>query len=616
MMGLFRKRETRFLYPGAEIRSRSSATPRLDGEVSRVVEMGRTRLMVAACLFGLAFTVIGGRLVQLMALGEPGEPPVSTLADEPLETRMARADIVDRNGLVLATNLPTVHLYADTRQIPEKDRLRAIRLLPTLFPELTTEDLNRKLVPGRAFVNLRYNLTPIEQQAVNDLGIPGLNFQRAERRVYPAGRLVAHVVGATDVDGKGIAGLEKSFDARLVGDDTPLSLSLDLRVQHAVHQSLSEAIDLFEAVGGAALVMDVNTAEVLALVSLPDYEPERIGSTSEDARFNRATLGVFEMGSTFKLFNTAMGLTNGLKLTDSFDARNPIRIGGFTINDFHPEARWLSMPEVLMYSSNIGSARLATSVGTEKQRDFMKSLGLLDPIPFELPEVGKPLVPAHWREINTMTIAYGHGLSVTPLHTVTAAAALINGGLLRPPTLLARGPGDMPEARRVISEENSLKMRALMRLVVEGGSGRNADVKGYYVGGKTGSAEKQTAHGGYSKTSVRNSFLAAFPMTDPKYIVLVMLDEPKAVKGRKDAIPAGWDATPMAQRIVATGTYGYRTAGWNATPTAGLIVSQVAPLLGVAPHEENPLSVFDPKVIQDVGLKIPENGEGSTLAAR
>jgi cell division protein FtsI (penicillin-binding protein 3) len=594
-MGLFRSRQNRFLYPGAEIRSSSGTSPaRLDGETHRIVEMGRTRLMVAACLFGLAFTVIGGRLVQLMALGEPGEPPVATLADEPLETRMARADIVDREGLVLATNLPTVHLYADTRAIPEKDRLRAIRLLPTLFPELTTEDLAKKLVPGKAFVNLRYNLTPIEQQAVNDLGIPGLDFQRAERRVYPAGRLVAHVVGATDVDGNGIAGLEKAFDTRLSSQETPLRLSLDLRVQHVAHRALSDAVEHFKAIGGAALVMDANTSEVLAMVSLPDYEPEKIGSTDEDARFNRATLGVFEMGSTFKLFNTALGLENGMKLTDSFDARNPIHIGGFTINDFHAQAKWLTMPEVLMYSSNIGSARLATTVGTEKQKEFLGRMGLLDPIAFELPETGKPLTPSTWREINTMTIAYGHGLSVTPLHTITAAAALVNGGLLRSPTLLYRSSNEIPPGKRVLSAENSEKMRALMRLVVEGGSGRNADIKGYYVGGKTGSADKQNKTGGYAKNAVRTSFLAAFPMTDPKYIILVMLDDPKAVEG----------------------THGYRTAGWNATPTAGRVVAEVAPILGVAPHQEDPTLAFEPQVIQQVGLKLLEPSEGPTLAAQ
>ncbi|MCF8479531.1 MAG: penicillin-binding protein 2 [Rhodospirillum sp.] len=595
MMGLFQSRRNRFVYPGAEIRSSTGGSPaRLDGENHRIVEMGRTRLMVAACLFGLAFTVIGGRLVELMALGEPGEPPVATLADEPLETRMARADIVDRDGLVLATNLPTVHLYADTRAIPEKDRLRAIGLLPTLFPELTTEELNNKLVPGKAFVNLRYNLTPIEQQAVNDLGIPGLNFERAERRVYPAGRLVAHVVGATDVDGNGIAGLEKAFDARLTGEDIPLRLSLDLRVQHVAHRALSDSIDHFKAVGGTALVMDVNTAEVLALVSLPDYEPEKIGSTGEDARFNQATLGVFEMGSTFKLFNSALGLENGMQLTDSFDARHPIQIGGFTIHDFHAKGTWLTLPEILQYSSNIGSARLATTVGTEKQRAFLERLGLLDPVPFELPEVGRPLVPNPWREINTMTIAYGHGLAVTPLQTITAVSALVNGGLLRPPTLLRRAPRDIPPGKQVISAENSGKMRALMRLVVESGSGRNADVKGYYVGGKTGSADKLSKVGGYSNTAVRTSFIAVFPMTDPKYVVLVMLDDPKAVPG----------------------TSNLRTAGWNATPTAGRIVAEIAPILGVAPQEEDPTVAFDAQVIQQVGLRSLEPLEGPALATR
>ncbi|MBK1663969.1 penicillin-binding protein [Rhodospirillum rubrum] len=589
------RREKRFVYPGAEIRfDRAADRGRgadLEGVVHQGIETGRMRLMVAACLFGLAFSVIGGRLVQLMVLRGPGEPvAVVSAEDTPIETRMARADIVDRNGLVLATNLPTVNLYADTRAIPERDRLRAIAVLPTLFPELTVADLTSKMVPGRAFIYLRRNLTPSEQQSVNDLGIPGLHFERSERRVYPAGRLVAHVVGATDVDNNGIAGLEKAFESKLTSSDQPLRLSLDIRVQHAVHRALQDSIDHFQAIGGAALVMDVDTAEVVAMVSLPDYEPEKIGAASEDARFNRATLGVFEMGSTFKLFNTALALDAGLKLSDSFDARHPIRIARFTITDFHPEGRWLSIPEILMYSSNLGSARMAVAVGTDRQREFLGRMGLLDAIPFEIPEVGRPLVPNPWREINTMTISFGHGLSVTPLHLVTGVSALANGGLLRPPTLLLRSPETTPAGKQVLSAQNSTAMRALMRLVVEAGSGRNADVKGYYIGGKTGSAEKEGANGGYSKSAVRTSFVGVFPMTKPRYVVMAMLDDPKAVKG----------------------TYGYRTAGWNVTPTVGRMIAEVAPILGVQPVRGDPAVQFGPQLVQQVGLRFaePEGGRG------
>ncbi len=593
---LFRRRRV-FLYPGAEIRDgdhhATAHRVSMEGETSRMVETGRTRLMVAACVFGLVFSIIGGRLVQLMVVKGPDAEPAPVAAAEPLESRMGRADIVDRNGVVLATSLPTVNLFADARNIPERDRVRAAQALPMLFPDMDGLDVLGKLETRRAFIYLRRNLTPAQQKAVNDLGIPGLNFERAERRVYPAGRLVAHVVGATDIDNNGIAGLEQAFDDRLTDSADPLTLSLDLRVQHATHRALSDAIDHFQAVGGAAIVMDVRTAEVLSLVSLPDYEPEAIGEASADARFNRATLGVFEMGSTFKLINTALGLKEGYTLSDGFDASQPIKISRFTINDFHGEGRWLSIPEILMHSSNIGSARLAVAVGTEKQRAFMDSLGLLKPLDFELPEIGHPLVPQKWREINTMTIAFGHGMSVTPLHLTTAVSSLINGGILHSPTLLRRDPNLPLAGTRVLSEENSIRMRALMRLVVESGSGRNADVKGYFVGGKTGTAEKETASGGYSKSAVRSSFIAAFPMTDPRYAVLVMLDDPKAVKG----------------------TYGYATAGWNATPTAGRVIAEVAPILGVSPVAGPHPRQFEPALAKAVGLKIVEP-EGADLAAR
>ncbi|GEO81818.1 peptidoglycan D,D-transpeptidase FtsI family protein [Pararhodospirillum oryzae] len=598
MIGPFKTRRRPFAYPGEEIRltgDTPSPRPTREPDAStKGLETGRLRLLVTACLFGLAFSVITGRLVQLMVLSSTGTSTVATPSEAPpLEARMARADIVDRNGLVLATNLPTVNLVADTRAVPERDLMRAIRVLPTLFPDLTSEELADRLVPGRAFVYLRRNLTPIEQQAVNDLGIPGLHFERAERRVYPAGRLVAHVVGATDIDNQGIAGIEDAFDDRLSSSEKPLRLSIDLRLQHAAHQVLSDAIDHFEAIGGAALVMDVHTAEVLAMVSLPDYEPEKIGEASEDARFNRATLGVYELGSVFKVFNTALALDAGLPLTDTFDAAKPIRIARFTITDFHPERRALSIPEILMHSSNIGSARMAMVVGPERQQAFLKRMGLLDPIPFELPEVGRPLVPQVWRDINAMTISFGHGLSVTPLHLITGVSALINGGTLHPPTLLKTDPATMPPGQKVFSEQNSMRLRAMMRLVVEGGSGRNADVEGYYVGGKTGSAEKQLKGGGYAKDSVLTSFIAGFPISDPQYVVLVILDDPKAVKG----------------------TYGFRTAGWNATPAAGRLIAEVAPLLGVTPTHHSPEGHFDATVIRQVGLKV-EDGEDKHLAAR
>lgn len=549
---------------------------------ARPIDVGRTRLLVTAGFLSLGFMIVSVRLASLM-MGTPEdvrEPVVADTAAPVGKMRVSRADITDRNGLVLATNLPTVNLYADTRGVPKQELDRAIRELPALFPDLKAATLETELRPGRAFVYLRRNLTPLEQQRVNDLGIPGLNFQRAERRVYPAGRLVTHVVGATDIDNQGIAGIEKSFDTWLASSEEPLTLSLDLRIQHVTRRVLSDAVTHFRAQGASAVVMDVNTGEILAMVSLPDFEPEQIGRAREEERFNRVTLGVYELGSVFKVVNTAMALESGVSLNAQFDASAPIKIGGFTISDYKGKYRTLSIPEIMMYSSNIGSARMAMTVGTGYQQQFLKKIGLLDPIRFELPESGRPLVPAHWRDISTMTVAYGHGLSVTPLHLASAISSIVNGGVILPPTLMKADTSKPSVGTRIISPENSLKMRALMRLVVESGSGKNANIPGYYVGGKTGTADKQVGRS-YAKNAVLASFVGVFPMTEPRYIVLVSLDDPQPVEG----------------------TYGYRTAGWNAAPTAGRMIAEFAPILGVAPIYETPEGHFAPNLIQTVGLK-------------
>ncbi|WP_299440801.1 penicillin-binding protein 2 [uncultured Rhodospira sp.] len=571
MLDLLHSRRQRgaFLYPGAEIRAPDDARRgraervSMEGQIKAAVEVGRFRLAITAGVFALAFCVIAVRLVDLMALnGGEAAARMAAGGGAPVEAVVQRGDILDRNGEILATNLPTVNLYADATKVLDPDETAA-RLVKVL-PDIPFETARRKLASGLTFTYLRRNLTPLEMDQVNRLGLPGLDFEPAERRVYPHGRLAAHVLGATDVDNRGIAGIERAFDARLGEDNRSVRLSLDIRVQHAVHDVLSQAVDRFRAIAGAAVVADVRTGEILALVSLPDYDPAGYGQAAKDARFNRATLGVFEMGSTFKLLNTALGLEEGgLRLSDGFDASEPLRMAGYTIRDYHPENRWLSIPEILVHSSNIGSARLALSVGGPAQKAFLDRLGLLSPLSIELPEAGEPLVPDPWRPINTVTISYGHGIAVTPLHLVNAVTPLVNGGLSRPATLLHRPPEAVDPGRRVVSERTSAAMRDLMRRVVTDGTGRNADVPGYRIGGKTGTAEKVVGRG-YREKALMPSFIAAFPIDAPQYVVLATLDEPQGLPE----------------------THNFATAGWNAAPTVGAIIARIAPLLGVMPSLE------------------------------
>jgi cell division protein FtsI (penicillin-binding protein 3) len=585
--GVRTPRRDLFLYPGEEVRPSQQPKLRLHGATKHAIETGRLRLAVTAGLFCLAFAGIAVRLVDLMLLKEPTAAPGLRAAAGAGHGSLARADIVDRNGVIIATNLPTVNLYADSAKVGDpKD---AADKLIAVLPDVRYDDLLRRLGSGQRFVYLRRHLTPAEQMAVNRLGIPGVYFENSERRIYPQGSLFAHAVGTTDPDNRGNAGIEKTFDQVLSERREPLALSLDVRVQHAVHETLATGIARFRAEAGSAVVMDVATGEIVAMVSLPDFDPKAVGDSVADARFNRTTLGLYEMGSTFKLFTAAMALDAGTaKLNSNYDASEPIKIGRFTISDYHGLKRVLSVPEILIHSSNIGAARMALEAGTETQKTYLRRLGLLSPLSLELPEVGTPQYPSTWRDINTITIAYGHGISVTPVHVATAVSALVNGGVLMPPTVVRRDPKAMPDGTRVISAKTSAAMRALMRMVVLDGSGKQADVAGYEVGGKTGSAEKVGRRGGYAEHSLRTSFVAAFPVDAPRYVVLVVLDEPHGTKE----------------------TYNFATAGWNAAPTAGTIIAKIAPMLGVFPlgHQDS----FEPLVT----LVAANAGDGANDYAR
>jgi cell division protein FtsI (penicillin-binding protein 3) len=475
---------------------------------------------------------------------------------------MDRADILDRNGVLLATSLATGSLYANPKLVldPAVAAARLVRVLPDLGEKDTAE----KLASDRSFVWLRRNLTPREQYAVNRLGIPGLFFQREERRVYPHGPLASHVIGFTDIDTRGLAGVEQHFNERLKQSAQPLRLSLDIRVQHLVREELAAAVEEFHAIGGAAMVLDIRTGELLAMVSLPDFDSNAPAQSEPETRFNRNTLGVYEPGSTFKIFNTAMALDYGTTtMTGGYDATKPIHIARFTISDYKPKKRWLSVPEIFMHSSNIGSVRMAMDVGRDRQREFLDRLGFLKPPSIELPEVGGPLVPSPWREINSMTIAFGHGISITPLQLVSGTAAVVNGGIMRPVTLIRRDEATPPPGRRVISARTSEQMRRLMRLVVEKGTAKSSNVPGYVVGGKTGTAEK-IVNGRYKRDARISSFVGAFPMNAPRFVVYAMLDEPKGNKA----------------------THGYATAGWVVAPAVGRMITRLAALQGISPVDD------------------------------
>lgn len=541
----------------------SSGRVEIEGRAKQVIETGRNRLVFGGVMFALAFLTIGCRLVDLSVL--EAEPQVRA-AEVPsfVESPVQRADIVDRSGVVLATNLGVQSLYANPREV--LDVASAARRLVAVLPELNENEVKARLKLDRAFVWLRRKLTPKQQAAVIRQGIPGIYFRREETRVYPHGRLAAHVVGLAGDDNVGLTGIERTFDDVLRESEEPLRLSLDIRVQQVVREALSRAAEKFRATGGAAIVMAAHSGEIVSMVSLPDYDPNVFENVDPEAEFNRGTLGVYEMGSTFKLFTAAMALESGkASLRSSYDASRPIKVARFLISDFHAKNRWLTVPEIIVYSSNIGAVRMALDVGIDGQRGFLERIGMLDRSAVELPEVGDPLIPSPWREINTMTIAFGHGLSVSPVQLVSGVATLVNGGMFYPATLLKRPPGAAP-GRRVISAKVSDQMRWLMRQVVGHGTGRNADTEAYPVGGKTGTAEK-AGRGGYRRKSLLSSFVGAFPIDDPRYVVVAMLDDPQPTKE----------------------TYGYATGGWVAAPVVKEIVERTGPLLGLPP-----VQVIDP----------------------
>jgi len=543
------------------------------GQKRSALDMARGRIMLLSLFFILTYIIVALRVVELTIVqGEmkKDEKTVSLLEAEPTrENKITRSDILDRNGVILARSLKTSSLYADPALIP--DPKNVARDLVKIFPELTYGETLQKLQSDKRFVWIKRNMTPADQYKILYLGHPGLSFQDEQKRIYPQGNLASHIVGYTNVDDHGLGGIEAGFDKLLLSNREQLITTIDVRIQHALRREVYQSMKKFNGVAGTGIVMDVNNGEILGAVSLPDFDPNHVDTKNKDALFNRLTLGVFEPGSTFKIFTTAAAIENaGAGMNKTYDAREALQVGRFKINDYHAQKRVMTLPEVFMHSSNIGSVKMALDVGTDNFKNFLGDLGLLNAPDIEIPEVGKPLVPKPWQEISTMTASFGHGIAVSPLQLVSAASSIINGGILVKPTLvLDKGRDDKFLGKknvRVVSEKTAHRMRQLMRLVVTGGTGGKADVPGYNVGGKTGTADKNEGKG-YTSDKRRSSFMAFFPIEAPKYAVYIMIDEPKGTKE----------------------SYGYATAGWVAAPAVGRVIESIIAIEGIKPMESDEL---------------------------
>lgn len=564
--------------------------PVIPGELSAALAQAKLRLVLVALFLLLGYAAISLRLVDLTLLrSKPVQEAAAAPGDVRPLNRPLRGTILDRNGELIATSLAMASVYADTTIIDNKQEVA--KELAKILTAQAAGEIEKKLNSGKKFIWIERNITPKQEYAINALGYPGLSFQQEDRRIYPGAELTSHLIGYTDVDGHGISGIEKFANKQLEKGDEPVRLTIDLRVQHIMRRELLAAIGKFHAKAGVGIVMDVNTGEIISMVSLPDFDPLHPGDADDDAKFNRASLGVFEMGSTFKLFSIAAALDSG-KVTfgSSFDAGEPIHYGRFTITDYHAKKRVLSVPEIFIYSSNIGTARMAASLGGNRLENFYKEIGFFTPVPVELPERGQPLYPAPWRDISTLTCAFGHGIAVSPLHVIRAASALVNGGILVKPTLFRRDNAGLsltPSGDRVIKPQTSLMIRQLMALNVADGSGAQAAVEGYNVGGKTGTAEKNK-NGRYEHNLLVSSFMGAFPIEDPRYAVLTILDEPQGIPE----------------------THGFATAGWNAAPVVSKVVEQMAPLYHISPALDT-----RPEILRELSMYLKEIKEGKSLAA-
>jgi len=555
------------------------------------VSKSNSRVKLVAVGFVLLFAAINGKLIYLGLKPEPAQTAKSAASDA---ISGARPDILDRNGDVLATDVKVMSIFAEPKRIIDKDE--AVELLTAVLPGVDAKELRERIGSRKGFIWVKRAVTEKERAEVFHLGLPGIGFLPEHKRSYPNGPIAAHVVGFTNTDNNGIAGMEKYIDGegladlhgagfRLTPEDLkPIQLSIDIKATHALRDELVWGMGHFKAKAAAGAIMDVNTGEVVAMTSLPDYDPNTPAEALDPNHINRAVVGVYEMGSTFKALTLAMAMDSGkANLNTRVDARGTLRYGRFQIHDYHAQNRSLTLPEVFTYSSNIGTSKLALMVGVDGHKAFLRKAGMLDRMKTELPESAEPIVPKHWGELNTITIAFGHGLAVAPLQAEMAVAALSNGGYLIRPTFLKRTEAEAKkDAPQIVKTETSESLRYIMRLNADIGSGKKADVPGYFVGAKTGTAEKVVG-GRYNKNRLFTTFMALVPADKPKYLFMVVYDEPQGLPE----------------------THGYATAAWNAGVVTGRVIERVTPILGLPPRFELPTQPFPMLAKLGIGMKAP-----------
>ena len=524
----------------------------------------KIKLLICSVMLIMSFTIIGYRTISLASINKNN---VSNKVYAEIENesipKSLRGNIYDRNNKILATTINTLSLNVNPQEILNIDQ--TIAKLIKIFPQLEEKVLYKKLNSNKKFINLLKEISPREYVRLLNAGIEGLKIETKNKRIYPNNTLAAHILGATDIDGNGIAGIEKKFDSQLQ-DGSNVTLSIHSGIQHITRTLLLDQIKKFKAEGGAGIIMNAKNGEVFSIVSLPDYNANNYNSILNYKLFNKATKGIYELGSTLKLITAAIAFdSNLINENDVFDVSKPLKVSSRIINDFHPLNYAINIPEVIVHSSNIGSAKIAEKFGSSTQLKYLKSLGLLSILSLEIPELGKPQVLIDKKVLSTMTISYGHGISITPMHLASATATIVNSGAKVNPTLIKGKTEKKNEV--IISNKTSLKMKSIMRLVVSNkyGTAKKAEAPGYLIGGKTGTAEKIKPSGGYSKKENIVAFTGAFPMNDPEFIITIMIDNPKGQKF----------------------SFGYRTAGWVVAPIVKKLVTRVAPILGVNPQLES-----------------------------
>lgn len=534
-----------------------NAPPTFDGGLHKKLKEIRLRLLILITSVMAIFGIIQIRLIDVMLfqsdLLEKGNFTTASTSD-------FRSRILDKDGNVLAITLVTGSLYANPKLISEPKQVAA--QLSLLFPDLNFESLRSKLASDKGFIWIKRNLSPQDQQRVMNLGIPGLDFLHEKKRLYPHGNLFSHVLGTTDIDGNGVAGIEKQFDDQLKTSQQDVQLSLSVPIQHAIYDELQQSIQKFNAEGGSAIVVSLDDGKVVGMVSAPDFDPNQPNTMTQKTAFNRNTLGTYELGSIMKILNTAFFLHHGEGDLDTvFDASKPLRIGRFTVNDYHGQGRPLTVEEIFFHSSNIGSAQMALTLGPEKQMAFLRDVGLFDTASIELPEKGRPLLPSKPSKASCITIAFGHGVAATPIQFAQSLTNLLST-TPKPLSILRESNVQTPTIQHTfLSPKDRKSICALMQKTIEKGTTKKAQVKGYLIGGKSGTAEI-IENGKYVKKGKNlNSFVGLFPIQNPKYLVFATLDQPKAIQG----------------------TFGFTAAGWNAAPLGGNIIRRIAPMLGLEP---------------------------------